>query len=145
MPIKSFRGLLADESQETIRLSTNDGMTGYRIVKFQIIAEKPSQQDQESFMKIYKVPQTTVTSEIDFTDPTLLAAAIWTGNTNLDTYPIGQVVIFDEEIFNQDIYITHEERRDVGRCNYYIELELIKLNKNSQAVTTLKDIRTNTV
>ena len=130
MPIKSFRGLLADESQETIRLSTNDGMTGYRIVKFQIIAEKPSQQDQESFMKIYKVPQTTVTSEIDFTDPTLLAAAIWTGNTNLDTYPIGQVVIFDEEIFNQDIYITHEERRDVGRCNYYIELELIKLNKN---------------
>ena len=141
MPIKSFRGCLADEAIDTISLRTNDGSVGYRIVKFQIMAEKPSQQDQESFVKIYKIPQTTATSEIDFSDQTLLAAAIWTGNTNLDTYPIGQVVIFDNEIFNQDIYVTHEERRDVGRCNYYIELEQIRLDLNENTVATLKDIR----
>ena len=141
MPIKSFRGCLADESVAQISLHTNNGMIGYRIVKFEIIAEKPSQQDQESFMKIYKVHQTTATSEIDFSDQTLLAAAIWTGNTNLDAYPIGQVVIFDGEVFNQDIYVTHEERRDVGRCNYYIELETVSLDLNQNTVATLKDIR----
>jgi hypothetical protein len=35
--IKSFRGKLADDQIETIRLSTNDGLTGYRIVKIQLM------------------------------------------------------------------------------------------------------------
>ena len=34
--IKSFRGQLADEEQDTIRLSTKNGLTGYKINKFQI-------------------------------------------------------------------------------------------------------------
>ncbi len=39
MPIKSFRGLLADDGIETVPLHTNNGTTGYRIVKFQLMAQ----------------------------------------------------------------------------------------------------------
>ena len=38
--IKSFRGKLADGGQDTIRLGTNKGLTGYRIIKFQVIASE---------------------------------------------------------------------------------------------------------
>ena len=34
---KTFKGLLADQEIKTIRLSTKDGLTGYKIVKFQSI------------------------------------------------------------------------------------------------------------
>ena len=37
MTIKSFRGRMADGDQITIRLSTNDGKTGYMIKKFQMM------------------------------------------------------------------------------------------------------------
>ena len=53
-----------------------------------------------------------------------------------------ETTIFDNEIFNQDIYITF---RDIGgatqSCNYYIELETIRLDLNENTVATLKDIR----
>ena len=35
--IKSFRGLMDDGTQNTIRLSSNNGLIGYKIVNFQII------------------------------------------------------------------------------------------------------------
>ena len=41
--IKSFRGILADGAEERITLHTNDGKTGYRIVKFQIIVPEPGE------------------------------------------------------------------------------------------------------
>jgi hypothetical protein len=34
--MKSFRGKLADGEQERISLSTNNGLTGYRVTKFQL-------------------------------------------------------------------------------------------------------------
>ena len=37
--IKSYRGLIADGAQDRIPLHTNDGKTGYKIVKFQIMGE----------------------------------------------------------------------------------------------------------
>ena len=41
MPIKTFRGLMAADTQDTIVLHTNTGSTGYRIVKFQIMGNTP--------------------------------------------------------------------------------------------------------
>ena len=35
--IISFRGLMADGGIDTIPLQTNNGLTGYRITKFQIM------------------------------------------------------------------------------------------------------------
>jgi len=51
-------------------------------------------------------------------------------------------IIFDKEIFNQDIYITHTEAAGSAlACNYYIELEQVKLDLSENTVATLKDIR----
>jgi len=139
--IKTYRGILDDEGQEQIRLKTNDGAIGYRIVKFQIIPYEPSSTDQESIVKIYKLEQSTITSIIDFSDGDLLAVGYWTSNTNADANPDEMTVIFDQEIFNQDIWITHEERKDVAKCNYYLELEQVKLNENQSTMATLQSLR----
>lgn len=138
--IKSYRGLLADGAQHTIPLHTTDGKTGYRIVKFEVIAEKPGVLSQESILKIYKVEQTTVDGLIDFTDNTLLASALWFNKSSVD-FPVSEQIIFDGEIFNQDIYITHSEVDSVSACNYYIELEQIKLTENEALVAIIKDLR----
>ena len=41
MPIKSFRGKIADGAVDTISLHTNNGSTGYRITKLQGISAAP--------------------------------------------------------------------------------------------------------
>ena len=61
MPIKSFRGLIADGGIDIIPLSTNNGSTGYKIVKFQVLANDPAGTSSESTVKIYSIPQTSVT------------------------------------------------------------------------------------
>ena len=146
MPIKTFRGLITDGGQQTISLHTNDGSTGYRIVKFEAFFEKPGTVEQESVLQIFKIEQTTVpdaATEVDFSDQTLLAALMTAQHTSpAYSNPI-QTVIMDREIFNQDIYITHTDQ-PVGSgqsCNYYIELEQVKLDLNENTVATLKDIR----
>ena len=61
---------------------------------------------QQSVLKIYKVEQTTIDDDIDFSDNRLLGAIYFTKNDDTK-YPIVQSTIFDNEVFNQDIYITH--------------------------------------
>ena len=51
------------------------------------------------------------------------------------------MIIFDKEIFNQDIYITSKTITGSDEANYYIELEQVKLDLNENTVATLKDIR----
>ena len=141
MPIKSFRGKLTDGAQDTIVLHTNNGSTGYRITKFQILPVDANTA-YEGTVQIFKVEQTTIPQAIDMQDNTLLAAAaIQQSVSNQSGFT--ESVIFDNEIFNQDIYIVHDERSaGVGsEINYYIELEQIKLDLSENTVATLKDIR----
>jgi len=49
-------------------------------------------------------------------------------------------MIFDQEIFNQDIYIGTKDTQG-NAMNYYIELEQVKLDLSQSTVATLKDIR----
>ena len=140
MPIKTFRGLIADGNQDTIVLHTNDGSTGYRIVKFQGIGKEPGQQEQEHTLKIYKVSQSTVDNKVDFSNQTLLGV-VYVGDNAANAYPFFTGIIFDRETFNQDIYVTHEDTQGSEPCNYYIELEQVKLDLNENTVATLKDIR----
>ena len=129
---------------DTVTLHTNTGSTGYRIVKFKIFVNNPGVGRQESVIKIYKIPQTTADSVVDFSDQTLLAVA-QVANNNVTTS--GNIVsqyniVFDNEIFNQDIYITHTDvDPSASLCNYYIELEQMPLDLNENTVATLKDIR----
>jgi len=140
--IRSFRGLMEDNTQESIALHTNDGLTGYRIVKFQAVPKQPMTLDQENVIKIYKTEQTTADGNVDFSDNRLLGVCCVSYDNDAATPAIGQSVIFDNEKFNQNIYITHEDVHAGGRpCNYYIELEQMKLDLSEQTVTTLKDIR----
>jgi len=139
--IKTFRGMIADGTQDTIVLHTNDGSTGYRIVKLQVITNQPTTASAESVVKVYKVEQTSIDYFVDFSDNTLLAVALWSTNASAESNPEDTTVIFDREIFNQDIYITHDTTTGSEPCNYYLELEQVKLDINENTVATLKDIR----
>jgi len=142
MVVKTFRGLLADGGQDHIRLSTIKGKVGYRIVKFDLMAPNPGTQSQEATVKIYKEQQSSITGTIDFTDSTLLAVGIY-HDAHAASYPVSLITIFDREIVNQDIYITHDDSdADSQACNYYIELEVIPLDDKGAEYTTVKDLRT---
>ena len=141
MPIKSFRGNIKDNGIDMIPLSTRNGSVGYKIVKFELFPDNPGTVRQESLVKIYSVSQTgTPTSTVAFSDNTLLAAAYYAFN-DAAYYGQDKVTIFDNMIFNQDIYVTHKDVAVGQTVNYYIELEQIKLDLNENTVATLKDIR----
>jgi len=138
--IVSFRGKIANDSVDTIVLHTTDGSMGYRIVKFQIISASPGTDNEEAIVQIFKTPQTTPSTEIDFSDQTLLACAFSAASSN--AYYAGEDnIIFDSEVFNQDIYVTYKSQLGSTAFNYYIELEQMPLDLNENTVATLKDIR----
>ena len=143
MPIKSFRGQLADGGQERIRLSTNDGKTGYLVRKFQTMSVSPGVEQHESITQLFAekvgtVPTTLAT--VDFRNPLLLAANVYiSGNASAEVY--NQQVIFDSVKVNQDIYVTHTENDGTSAINYYVELEQVPLDLNEATVATLKDMR----
>ena len=143
--IKTFRGLLEDGGQDRIRLGTIKGKVGYKIVKFQImVGALATGSDRTNGVFIWKTEQSTIsTSAItpDFNDPSLLAAAItvW-DNTQPNLSSLS--VIFDNQIFNQDIYVTNTETIATGTCNYYIDLEVVELSDMGAEYTTIKDMRT---
>mgnify|MGYP003661405470 CR=1 FL=1 len=140
MPIKSFRGLITDNTQDTISLHTNDGSTGYRIKTFQVVHENEAD-DLSATIKIFSIPQTAQSATIDFSDQTLLAACAYRSNKT-DTGLSVTTIVFDNMTFNQDIYITYRDNETADKeVNYYIELEQIKLDLNENTVATLKDIR----
>ena len=145
MAIKSFRGQIIDQGQDTIVLHTNDGSTGYRIVKFEVFpAGATSAFSYESFVSIFKIEQIgTIPADgtPDFSDNTLLACAYYTQSASGATNPEDMNVVFDNEVFNQDIYITHSNSESNVAINYYIELEQIKLDLSANTVATLKDIK----
>jgi len=142
--IKTFRGILADGGQDKINLKTLKGDIGYKITKFDLFPNRPGGTSHvESVMAIWRLPQTsipTANSIIDFTDADMLAAGYLTDDVNNASGPL-QIVIFDQEIFNQDIYITHTDEGGSAKCNYYLELEQIKLNENESTMATLQSLR----
>ena len=141
MPVKSFRGLIADNGNDIISLHTNNGSTGYRIKKFQVM--NSGNDDVEATIKIYSVKQdeSNLTGNIDFNDQTLLGAAYFTSHSTAQLYPEDSVIIFDNVTFNQDIYVTLKCFNVTADMNYYIELEQVKLDLNENTVATLNDIR----
>jgi len=139
--IKTYRGLLADGAQEKIPLATKDGSVGYRIVKFQILPNTPGTgSDVEGVAQIFKASQSSITGTVDFSDNDLLGAAYYEDAQNLSANSSIQI-IFDGEIFNQDIFITYKVLSGSQKMNYYIELEQMKLDHTQNMSATLKAIR----
>ena len=52
------------------------------------------------------------------------------------------MIIFDNEVVNQDIYVTHTDETATLACNYYIEMEVIPLDDKGAEYMTIKDLRT---
>jgi len=136
---KSFRGQVKDGEIHKINLSTNTGLTGYKIVKLFIVGENPASETEEFTVKVFTIEPSSVTAEINFNDPTLLAMAYLDQNSSSADQP-QPLIVFDNMKFNQDIYVTNKS--DGGRtANFYIELEQMDLNLNEATVATLKDMR----
>ena len=138
--IISFRGKIADLAQDTIVLHTNNGSIGYRVVNFKIMSSAPGVDLQESVVKIFKIPQTAVDALVDFSDNTLIAVA-YLETHGEPWYTYSDQIFFDNEIFNQDLYLTHKDVAVGTAINYYLELEQMPLDLNENTVATLKDIR----
>ena len=143
MPIKSFRGKLADGGIDTISLSTNNGSTGYTIKKMSLINANAGDVDYSAIVKVFTIPQTTADNNIDFSDNTLLAVGYISTDASSTQFPDDVIVVFDNTTFNQDIFVTCKQTSASGNdnCNYYIELERVKLSLDENTVATLKDIR----
>ena len=142
MPIKSFRGQIPNDGLETIVLHTNNGSTGYSLKKFEVMPRNPEGATEEATLQIWSTivaaNAASGSGVIDFSNQELLGAAFYSGSAAATTNPEDTIVIFDNMIFNQDIYITCKSSANM---NYHIELEQIKLDLNENTVATLKDIR----
>jgi len=145
MGIKTFRGLLQTDEQIRVRLSTKSGKIGYRIKSFEIFPQKPgtSAVYYESVVKLFKIKQVTIDEFVDFTDGNLLAAAMFGSDTATHAFYGPVISIFDEEVFNQDIYITNKDIQADAGMNYMLKLESFTLTDNAAVVSTLRDIRLN--
>jgi len=121
--VHSFRGLLGDGGQDEITLSRQDNSIAYRIVKFEIIGEKPGDVDLEAIVKVYLEKQTSIDEVINFTDQDLIAAAYWKEDAAAGGRSFTQQFVFSNELFSRDIYVTHKDKSTSEYCNYYIEIE----------------------
>jgi len=137
----TFRGRMSTNVEQVIRISRNDGLTGYRIKKFQLLPKKPISENATWLFQIFTVKQLThPQDETNFDNPTLMAAATFTQSSNPTDFPEDTNIIFDDKVVNQDIFI-YSHRQNGSSCNYYLELEEVSLNLNEATVATLKDMR----
>ena len=143
MKVKSFKGKLADGEEKKIRLSTNRGLTGYKIKKFQLMTSLPGAgSDYASTVKLLTqtLNGSAPDSVVDFDSDLILAVAFLSGDSATPNNYL-ESIIFDNVTFNQDIFISHNDTYSNQAVNYYIELEQMKLDVNESTVATLKDMR----
>ena len=141
MPIKTFRGQLNDGEEKKLFLARNDGRVGYRIKEFRIIPNKPVTSANECVMQIWKTKPAAVSNEIDFSDQRLMGIGVYSNQTDTTYYPDDMIIIFDDIVVNQDIYITHNNASGSEPCNYQLHLEEIQLSRSEATLSTLRDIR----
>lgn len=139
--MKTFKGKLADGEIARIRLGTNDGKTGYMIRKFQALPETPGSASSNHVLQIFANEPSTTSGTVDMDNPQLLAVSWMRDNIDANYAGAISTIIVDNKKINQDIFLTHVETVSTEECNYYIELEMMKLDLNEATVATLKDMR----
>lgn len=138
----SYKGQLPMGQQDRIKLATIKGKVGYKINKFQIISNTPGGSNAEFVGQITKTDQTgSISAAVDFTNSELLAVAYLADRTTNEGSM--ETIIFDNEKFNQDIFINITDTTGgTTPCNYYIELETMSLSDLESTMLTLKNLRT---
>ena len=137
--IHSFRGLLEDGGQDKIGIQGPVGAVAWRIIKFQTISNQNTSGGVagEHFTFIWREKQASVSSttpNINFENSELLGVD-WSPN-NAER-PFAKSIIFDNTLFVRNIYITHMDVAGSESCNYYIELEEVKVSKADMAQLSL--------
>ena len=138
---KSFRGILDDGEQQQIHLAGGDSETGYKLVKLQLMPYVfgAGSGELESVVQIFKQKQNAAEELIDFSKDDLLGAAIINNDSNADQYPTVLTTVFDNEVVNQDLYITHKNNHsDAAKVSYYFELEEVKMKDSEIAVVNYR-------
>jgi len=131
----SFKGILPSDragydGQDRIRIQGATGEIAWRITKFQIVDTAPGTLNSENVVKIYREEQTTVDGVVNFNDDELLAAAVYKPQYG----PPGGPIIFDNSLFSRNIHVTHIDMSgNNNSCNYYIELEEVKVSAAGMA------------
>ena len=143
----SFRGSLPIGEVDQIRLKTNTGKTGYKITKFQTINRNVGNTTSGECSVITKItltdPTGSVGATVDFTDSDLLATAYYEYNSGSSVNTMPTIIIFDNKLVNQDIFVSCADARGAtDPINYYIELETMSLSDLEATKLTLQNIRT---
>jgi len=120
--VHSFRGQLAHGGEDEINLERQNVNLAYRIIKFEIINNAPGAVAAEGVVKIYKESQSSIDGLVNFTDTNLLAVAYWEDNDSV-TYNHSVQIIFGNEIFSRNLFITLSDVQGSEPFNYYFELE----------------------
>ena len=146
--IITVRGQLPIGVEEKIHLSTNDGLTGYRIKKFQLMPSTPGTATAELVGKIRLKADPNIGPTVDLSDSDIIAVCYYQ-NVPEQSSGAGQSVsnniILDKETFNQDIFISvTDATTNTAPANFYIEIEKFTLNLNESTYHTVKNIRSAT-
>jgi len=140
----SYKGKINIGEQQQIRLKTNNGKTGYRITKFQVMSTTPGVGDVEMIGQIFNKDQTgSISATVDFSDSNLMAVSYYREDPNNNSGIFQNFVIFDNTKTNQDIFITMTDAMGATvPGNYYIELEAMTLSDLETTMLTLQSLRT---
>ncbi len=139
----SFKGSIPEGLEERIKLATLNGKVGYRITKFLTMNGTPGAANYETTTKVYAKPQGSGTTGVDFTESDLLAVSYIEDASAITSVgaSMTQSIIFDNEVINQDIYVTTASLTGTVATNYYIELETMALSDSQSTQLTLKNLR----
>lgn len=148
MPVKSFKGIITQDEVQRINLSNNNGMKGYKITKFQVFPHDiDGSTSHEDLLQIWtsELAADNATNDADFTMGDMIAAAYYVRSSNPSAPYVATIavdhVVFDNTVFNQDIYVSMKTGQTNQKLNYYLELEQIPLSLEEQTVATLQSIR----
>jgi hypothetical protein len=137
--IKTFRGRLDNLEEDRIYLAGGADNIGFKIHKFEIMGQTPFFAESEAIMKIYTVSQAgSVDASVDMGDETLLAVSIATNDSDNPVTSGYRSVIFEQVVVNQDLFVTYKTNQGSEKCNYYIELEEVKIKDSEAAVINYK-------
>ena len=76
---------------------------------------------------------TRTEDDVNFDNDALLAAALYSDSTSGGEFA-AQTIIFDQEVVNQDLYVTLSGPTMNNFMNYYIEMEEVKMKDPEIAV-----------
>jgi len=133
--VHSFRGLIPSGEETKIRIEGAVGAIAWRIVKFELMGYKPgdgSEGSYECIAKIARNPVASVSGTVDFTDANILAVGLCFSNTG-PHYSEQVYTVFDNDLFNRNIFVSQIDIDAARSLNYYIELEEVKLSSIGMA------------